>query len=53
MSLAVPLRKHSALIGCITLDLNARDENAELGYWIGAPYWGRGYATEAVNEMLC
>lgn len=53
VSLAVTLRKHGALIGCITLDLNARDENAELGYWIGAPYWGRGYATEAVNEMLC
>jgi ribosomal-protein-alanine N-acetyltransferase len=25
---------------------------AELGYWIGRPYWGRGYATEAGRAVL-
>jgi ribosomal-protein-alanine N-acetyltransferase len=25
---------------------------AELGYWIGRPYWGRGYATEAGGALL-
>lgn len=24
----------------------------ELGYWLGRPFWGRGYATEAVNAAL-
>jgi len=24
---------------------------AEIGYWIGVPYWGQGYATTAVNWM--
>jgi RimJ/RimL family protein N-acetyltransferase len=24
----------------------------ELGYWVGKPYWGRGYATEMAARML-
>lgn len=24
----------------------------ELGYWIGRPFWGRGYATEAAKAVL-
>ncbi len=24
---------------------------AEIGYWIGQPYWGRGYATQAVKQL--
>ena len=24
----------------------------ELGYWLGAAYWGRGYATEAVRALI-
>lgn len=27
--------------------------NTELGYWLGRPFWGRGYATEAVQAALC
>jgi ribosomal-protein-alanine N-acetyltransferase len=26
--------------------------HAELGYWIGRPFWNRGIATEAVREMV-
>ena len=25
---------------------------AELGYWIGKPYWGQGYCTEAARATL-
>jgi ribosomal-protein-alanine N-acetyltransferase len=27
-------------------------KSAELGYWIGADYWGRGIASEAVRQMV-
>jgi RimJ/RimL family protein N-acetyltransferase len=49
---AVVRREEGALVGSIGLRLNARDDNAELGYWIGRPYWGRGYATEAAREVV-
>src|SRR5690606_33820144 len=26
--------------------------SAEIGYWIGKPWWGRGYATEAVGALI-
>ncbi|HVK56723.1 MAG TPA: GNAT family N-acetyltransferase [Burkholderiales bacterium] len=35
------------LIGAITLRIESAHRRAELGYWVGAPYWGQGYATEA------
>ena len=25
---------------------------AEVGYWVGRPYWGRGYASRAVREIV-
>jgi RimJ/RimL family protein N-acetyltransferase len=27
-------------------------DGAELGYWLGVPYWGRGFATEAVRAVI-
>ncbi len=26
--------------------------SAEIGYWIGEPYWGKGIATEAIRQMV-
>lgn len=41
------------LIGGIGLnDLNLRAGRAELGYWIGKPYWGNGYGTEAARAVV-
>jgi ribosomal-protein-alanine N-acetyltransferase len=52
VTFAVVLREGSELVGSIGMNLNARDNNGELGYWIGVPYWGRGYCTEAAREVV-
>jgi ribosomal-protein-alanine N-acetyltransferase len=39
------------LIGCTGYRAMA-DGYAELGYWIGKPFWGQGYATEAVGALV-
>ncbi len=50
LTFAVERRIEAGLIGCAAI--TDRGEAAEVGYWIGQPYWGRGYATEAVNALL-
>jgi len=39
------------LIGGVSLS-DCRDSSYELGYWIGADYWGQGFATEAARGLL-
>jgi RimJ/RimL family protein N-acetyltransferase len=43
--------RSGALIGCTGYRAFGED-HAELGYWIGKPYWGMGYATEAVRALI-
>jgi ribosomal-protein-alanine N-acetyltransferase len=40
------------LCGAIGLQIAPAHRHAELGYWIGVPYWGRGYATEAARAVV-
>jgi RimJ/RimL family protein N-acetyltransferase len=45
-------RRGDALVGSIGLTIECDASRAELGYWVGKPYWGRGYATEAAGALL-
>ena len=49
---AITLRADGVLCGGVGLRLEPEHHHAELGYWIGIPYWGHGYATEAAQAMV-
>jgi RimJ/RimL family protein N-acetyltransferase len=50
-SFAITL-KDGPLIGAIGLLINLGDNHAELGYWIGKPFWNQGYCTEAARAVV-
>jgi len=50
--LAMTLRTDGRQIGGIGLRIDEQHRHAELGYWLGVAYWGKGYATEAARAML-
>ena len=55
---AICLKEDGRAIGAIELKLNGhtdltdREDECEMGYWLGKPFWGRGIVPEAVTEML-
>ena len=40
------------LMGAVGLTITPAHARAELGYWLGVPYWNRGYSTEAANAIV-
>lgn len=50
--LAITLRETGELVGSIEIRLSPAHRRADLGYWVGRPHWGRGYATEAAGALL-
>ena len=55
---AICLKSDNKAIGAIELKLNGhtdmteRDDECELGYWLGKPFWGQGIMPEAAREIL-
>jgi len=40
-------------VGAIGLkDINLISKSAEIGYWIGKKYWGKGFASEAIGAVI-
>jgi RimJ/RimL family protein N-acetyltransferase len=57
INLAITLKdnqksERTILIGAISIGIDQTDKIGELGYWVGNPYWNRGYCTEAANVIL-
>ncbi len=49
---AITLAKSGEFIGCCGLRPTNRDVGSAIGYWLGEPYWGAGYATEAAHALV-
>ena len=52
---AICRKENNIAIGSIELILNShtdmteRDDECELGYWLGQPFWGRGYIWSLIH----
>lgn len=55
---AICEKENNVAIGAVELKLNGhtdmteRDNECELGYWLGEPFWGRGYMPEAAFALI-
>jgi RimJ/RimL family protein N-acetyltransferase len=49
---AIVLRVAGELCGAIGLTIGNDNDKAALGYWMGKPYWGQGYCTEAARAIV-
>ena len=52
LRLGIVVRESGTLCGGAGLRIEPDHRRAELGYWIGVPYWGKGYATEAARAVV-
>jgi ribosomal-protein-alanine N-acetyltransferase len=52
LRLGIIVRESDTLCGGIGLQIESDHRRAELGYWIGVPHWGNGYATEAARAVV-
>ena len=50
--LAVTLKDTGDVIGAVGITFEPLHDRAELGYWIGVPFWGRGFASEAAAALV-
>lgn len=48
----LPIGTVELRVGGILAELTDRDDEGELGFWIGVPYWGQGFTTEASRRVM-
>lgn len=49
---AIVERESVAFVGAVGMRIEAINASAELGYWVGVPYWNHGYASEAARAVV-
>lgn len=49
---AIERRAVPGVIGAIDMRLTHQHSRAEIGYWLGLPYWNKGYMTEAARRVI-
>ena len=49
---AIEIKEMGKLAGAIGIGIDRKLNHGEIGFWIGVPYWGRGYCTEAGTAVL-
>lgn len=52
ITFAIRTKHYLTLMGAISLKINQKFNNAEIGYWVGVPYWNKGYATEVLARII-
>jgi len=52
VTFAITRKADGSLVGAIGLMGMVPGHQAELGYWIGRPYWNQGFCTEAGEALL-
>jgi RimJ/RimL family protein N-acetyltransferase len=52
MNFAIRSKENDTLMGAIGLVGVPRHKRAEMGYWLGAPFWGNGFMTEAARAVV-
>ena len=55
---ALELKQNQRAVGCVGLltgsnsNFEISEQEGEISYWIGVPYWGKGLVPEAVREVM-
>ncbi len=51
LTYAITSKMDESLFGGVGL-VEISGNEAEIGYWVGVPYWNQGYCTEALNSLI-
>lgn len=48
---AITLKNTGRLLGSAGLSVD-KEQRLQIGYWLGEPFWGKGYATETAHALV-